>query len=609
MYKWKWKWLHQHWQMFCGSLTKRTAIFVSFITVASLVVLVLSIVLLPCLEHKAPQVLPSEASEVSPAPVESDIAAAAHQASPAKRDGAVAATGVTLRVLRLPDVTPTVPQVDIRDPAQATLNTSETQSPTQPSTVPKTLQIVTSLPETYAKIPDLLTPQLTPEVPSAVSSGRAPESATDRQLTKMMANAASTESVVSSVLPSPAATGQPAFHATQVTVQQTKMIAKEPLLVGENPPTAVVPPKTRTLMATVARGDSLSSLFSQFDLSQSDLALMLKTNKQHRHHLSRLFPKQKLEIVVNEANRLEKLVLHLDPVEALHLSRSGERFSAEVVKQPLTWHQAIAKGNINRMFYEDARKAGVSLVLIEQFIDILGWDIDFSRDVREGDQFTLIYSEPYVKQQRVGSGHILALEFINRGKPLRAVRYAFPDRHAQYFTPDGFSMRRTFLRSPVQFSRISSRFNLKRRHPVLHKVRAHRGVDYAASRGTPVKATADGRIIFVGRNGGYGRTIEIKHGASYTTLYAHLLRYKKGLQSGKRVRQGDTIGYVGKSGLATGYHLHYEFRINGVHQDPLNFDFPKGDPIEGSIKENFVATTRTLIDLLDNTPRLAALNQ
>ena len=194
---------------------------------------------------------------------------------------------------------------------------------------------------------------------------------------------------------------------------------------------------------------------------------------------------------------------------------------------------------------------------------------------------------------------MLAAEFVNRGRQIRAVRYQREDGFAQYFSPEGMSMRKAFLRTPVKFARISSRFSLSRRHPVLHKFRAHKGVDYAAARGTPVRASGNGRVIFSGRKGGYGKTLVLQHGSAYTTLYAHLNGFAKGVRKGRRVEQGQIIGYVGSTGLATGPHLHYEFRVRGVHRDPLKVKLPKAAPIPDEYREDFLAQT---------APMLAELN-
>jgi murein DD-endopeptidase MepM/ murein hydrolase activator NlpD len=226
---------------------------------------------------------------------------------------------------------------------------------------------------------------------------------------------------------------------------------------------------------------------------------------------------------------------------------------------------ANGQGTITSSLSEAGKKAHLSEELIDQLTQIFAWDIDFATNLRPGDRFTIVYERGGFN----GVDDIVAAEFVNRGKTIRAVRYIDKEGYANYYTPDGNALQKAFLTTPVDFARISSHFSLNRKHPVLNRIRAHKGVDYAARTGTPVKATGNGEIAFLGRKGGYGQAIIIKHGDRYETVYAHLSRYKSGLHEGSMVRQGEVIGYVGQTGLATGPHLHYEFRIDGMHQNPL----------------------------------------
>ena len=223
----------------------------------------------------------------------------------------------------------------------------------------------------------------------------------------------------------------------------------------------------------------------------------------------------------------------------------------------------------------DGKKAGLSEKLIIQLAKIFAWDIDFALNIQPDDQFTLIYEKLYVDGEEYDTGNILAAEFVTRGQIFRALRYLSNRGKVNYYDPEGNNLRKAFLRTPVEFTRISSRFNLRRRHPVLNRIRAHKGVDYAAPKGTPVRATGNGRIRFMGTQRGYGRVIVVQHQQKYTTLYAHLLHFDKKIRRSTTVRQGQVIGYVGKSGLASGYHLHYEFRVNKIHRNPLTVKLPK----------------------------------
>ena len=374
----------------------------------------------------------------------------------------------------------------------------------------------------------------------------------------------------------------------------------EAMAVASSEPSPAAAPTHRV---TVNRGDSLYLIFKRLGLSQRDLALMTGS-KPLAKKLARIDPRQEIELYVDAKSHLTRLVHRLDRTTSLHVSRDGDTFTFEEIVEPLEVSIATAAGIIDSSLFEAGQRAGLSDNIIMQMAEIFGWDVDFALDIRAGDRFALIFEEQFKDGERIGEGPIIAAEFTNRGRRIRAVRYVDSSNRSDYFSPDGRSMRKAFLRTPVNFTRISSRFNLSRRHPILHKIRAHRGVDYAAPRGTAVKASGDGKIIFAGRKGGYGRTVIVQHGSVYTTLYAHLSRFSKGLRSGKHVRQGQTIGYVGSTGLATGPHLHYEFRVRGVHRDPLKVELPKAAPLSRKYMADFRTKAKPLLaklDLLERT--------
>ena len=366
-----------------------------------------------------------------------------------------------------------------------------------------------------------------------------------------------------------------AFESPPINPEPTR-------LTGVEDETVDIP----THRVTVKSGDSLYLIFKRLGLPQRDLALMTGL-KPLAKKLARLAPRQEIEFYVDTQSRLTRLIHRLDRVRSLHVLRDGESFTFEEVMEPPEVSVATATGVIGRSLFVAGQRAGLSDNLIMQMAEIFGWDVDFALDIRAGDRFALVYEEQYKDGEKIGEGPIVAAEFINRSRGFRAVRYVDPSGRADYYSPDGRSMRKEFLRTPVNFTRISSRFSFSRRHPVLHKMRAHRGVDYAAPRGTAVKASGDGRVIFAGRKGGYGRTLILKHGAAYTTLYAHLSRFSKDMRKGKRVEQGQVIGYVGSTGLATGPHLHYEFRVRGVHRDPLKAKFPRAAPLAKKYMDDF----------------------
>ena len=355
---------------------------------------------------------------------------------------------------------------------------------------------------------------------------------------------------------------------------------------------------------TVSSGDSLYLIFKRLGLPQRDLALMTES-KPLAKKLARISPRQEIELYVDTESRLVRLVHRLDRIRSLHVYRDGNAFTFEEVVEPPEVSVATAAGVIDSSLFEAGQHAGLSDNVIMQMAEIFGWDVDFALDIRAGDRFALVFEEQFKDGEKIGEGPIVAAEFTNRGRRIRAVRYVDPAGRSDYFSPDGRSMRKAFLRTPVNFTRISSRFSFSRRHPILHKMRAHRGVDYAAPRGTAVKASGDGRVVFAGRNGGYGRTVILEHGSVYTTLYAHLSRISRGVRPGKRVEQGRTIGYVGSTGLATGPHLHYEFRVRGVHRDPLRVELPRAAPLPDGYMADFQEKAEPLLAKLELTARTA----
>ncbi|HEX7045361.1 MAG TPA: peptidoglycan DD-metalloendopeptidase family protein [Burkholderiales bacterium] len=256
-------------------------------------------------------------------------------------------------------------------------------------------------------------------------------------------------------------------------------------------------------------------------------------------------------------------------------------------------------GRVERSLYDAGKQAGLSDPLILALAEIFGWDIDFALDLHPGDTFGVVFEQRYWLGRKIADGPILAAEFLNQGRSHRAIAYRHRDGTLAYYTPAGRSVKRAFLRSPVKFSRVSSSFSESRYHPILKLPRAHTGVDYAAPPGTPVRATGDGRIAWLGDNESYGKTVVIDHGGTFSTLYAHLSRFRSGLKAGRRVQQGDIIGYVGSTGLATAPHLHYEFRVDGEHMDPLTFEFPEGEPLSNEDLEAFLPLAHAWVAQLE----------
>lgn len=260
-------------------------------------------------------------------------------------------------------------------------------------------------------------------------------------------------------------------------------------------------------------------------------------------------------------------------------------------------HRVISvHGTVDSSLSLAGRKAGLSDNLIMQLINIFAWDIDFATNLLHNDQFTVVYEEV-----GIGDDSIIAAEFVNKDRTLTAIRYKDNEGNINYYNPEGRPMRKAFLSAPVDFIRISSGFDTHRKHPILNRIRAHRGIDYATRTGTPVKSTGDGEVVFLGRKGGYGQVIVVKHGEHYETLYAHLADFKENLKPGDQVRQGEVIGYVGQTGLATGPHLHYEFRIDGVHHNPETLDLAQSLPLQAELLADFKAKAQPVLEQLNQT--------
>lgn len=360
----------------------------------------------------------------------------------------------------------------------------------------------------------------------------------------------------------------------------------------------------------VRNGDSLYLIFNRKRLPQTDLHHLLASGKEGKN-LKRLRPGQSISYAQNSSGQIARFHHEVDELTTVQFTRDGDGFTSKVVTREFDRHIAVKNGVIKSSLFAAAR--GVPDQVVHQFVDVLEWDIDFARDLLKGDSFSLLYEELHIDGRRVRTGDVLALEFRSRraGDPIRAFRYTDSNGDTDYFTPDGRSLRREFTRNPLRFTRISSRFSKSRLHPVLRIRRPHRGVDYAAPRGTAVRATGSGRVSFAGRKGGYGKTVLLAHGNGYSTLYAHLSRYAKGVRKGTPVRQGQIIGYVGSTGIATGPHLHYEFRINGVHRDPLTVELPRAAPLDTRELKRFRSTIGPLVARIDSlgTTQLASLDR
>ncbi|MDJ0834367.1 MAG: peptidoglycan DD-metalloendopeptidase family protein [Gammaproteobacteria bacterium] len=361
----------------------------------------------------------------------------------------------------------------------------------------------------------------------------------------------------------------------------------------------------------IKTGDTLASIFSGLGLSATTTYEVDNLNKQTKQ-LRKIRPGQNISVLMDDDKQLVSLKYMPDITQTLEVKRQEDgSLSSQLIHHPLEAIPVFRSGTINSSLFEAAADSGISENIIMELASIFGWDIDFALDIREGDQFSIVYNELYKDGDKIRDGRILAAEFINQGDTYRAVYYTDPKGDSGYFSPDGKSMRKAFLRSPVKFSRISSRFSNRRWHPILSKWRSHKGVDYAAPTGTPIRAAGDGKVNFTGTKGGYGKTVILQHGGKYTTLYAHMSRYARGMKKGKKIKQGQVIGYVGKTGLASGPHLHYEFRLNGVHRNPLTIKLPAAEPVNKAYKAHFEQETKSYLSMLElmQNQVVAQLNQ
>jgi murein DD-endopeptidase MepM/ murein hydrolase activator NlpD len=355
----------------------------------------------------------------------------------------------------------------------------------------------------------------------------------------------------------------------------------------------------RSSTLEVRRGDSLSVIFQREGIPARDIADLLAAEPLGKR-LRNIFPGHALTLDRDREGRLLKLTYAAGRLETLEFERVDSGFiSREVVREPER-AKAYGHGVIESSLFLSSQRAGLSDALTMRLAQIFQWDIDFVLDIRRGDEFHVVFEELYVDEEFIGHGNILAAEFVNRGKVHRAIRYTDANGHADYYDPNGQSMRKAFLRAPVEFSRISSNFNLNRVHPLFKRNAPHRGIDYAAPTGTPVLAAGDGRVTVASRTEPNGNYVVIQHGEQFTTKYLHLSKFGRGIRSGTRVRQGQVIGYVGATGWATGPHLHYEFLVNGVHKNPRTVPLPQAEPIPRSEMARFSERTVPLLALLDD---------
>ena len=359
---------------------------------------------------------------------------------------------------------------------------------------------------------------------------------------------------------------------------------------------SIAPPTLKNkLIHEVNRGESLSIIFEEKKVPLNTAYKIFDFDKNNI--LSSIKPGDIMEFSYIGDN-LENIRIIKDETNSILINLT-ENISIEKIKKEIQSIRSFKQGEVTTSFYKDALKEGIPDSIIMDFAYIFGWDIDFVFDVRKGDKFSVVFEADYSEGEKVSSGDIIFAEFINQNKRYIAQRFFDKDQGKQYFNEDGDNVKKAFLRAPLDFAYISSHFNPNRMHPILHKIKAHNGVDYAAKRNTPVKASGDGVISFVGFKGGYGRTIEIKHGGNIKTLYAHLEKYNSISKVGNKVRQGEIIGYVGDSGRATGPHLHFEFWQGKTRTDPVKVKLPSAKPINETQLNEFKELLETNLQKLN----------
>ena len=344
---------------------------------------------------------------------------------------------------------------------------------------------------------------------------------------------------------------------------------------------------------TIKTGDNLSTIFTSLGLN-TELHEILQLGEPVKE-LKAIYPHQKIHFYLQD-DALIKLELETSLNRQLQIIQQHDTYVVSEVIRDFEIQTQSVHAVIENSLFLAGQRAGLSDAVIMQLANIFGWDIDFVFDIRKGDSFAVLFEERYIDGVRLDTGNILAASFTNRGKTYKAVRYTDSKGQTNYYTPDGLSMRKAFLRTPLDIFRISSGFNLRRKHPIHKKIKAHRGVDYAAPTGTPVYSSGDGRVLEAGYTKANGNYVFIQHGQTYITKYIHL--HRKKVRTGQSVKQRQVIGTVGATGYATGPHLHYEFLVNGVNRNPRTVSLPKANPIPKAEKPRFNSMALALLEQL-----------
>jgi murein DD-endopeptidase MepM/ murein hydrolase activator NlpD len=353
----------------------------------------------------------------------------------------------------------------------------------------------------------------------------------------------------------------------------------------------------------VGRNDTLDAIFRRMSLNKADLAA-IRSLPGIRQSLDFLRPGDAIKLTHTDGD-IKELTRKVSETQTLDVVRQDSGFEAKMINNPVEVRVRRASATIDSSLFQAAGAVDISDMVALKLANVFAWDIDFVLDIREGDRFTAVYEQVYQDGKYLHDGEVLAAEFVNNGKTYRAVRFVSDSGSVGYYSPNGLAMRKAFLRAPVEFTRVSSAFNPHRHHPILNLIRGHMGTDYAAPTGTPVHAAGDGHVSFAGQRGGYGNAIVLAHGANISTLYGHMSRFARNVRVGTRVQQGEVIGYVGMTGLATGPHLHYEYLIGGVHRNPQTVQLPGAEPLRAQELQRFREAAAPLIAALSPPPPAA----
>lgn len=388
-------------------------------------------------------------------------------------------------------------------------------------------------------------------------------------------------------------TPQRANAASEPNVSPAPPSPPEDIAAPSPPP----PPNLETFTAEVRPGDNLSTIFHRHGLAARDLHLLVESGQLGKR-LAKLYPGYEIEFGRDAEHNLVHLEYRPGPWETVKFQRVGDEFEVSTEVNEPDAVRRYAQASIEHSLFRACQRSGLNDAFAQRLADVFKWDIDMFLDVQPNDEFHVLYEEQQLDGEFVDFGDILAAEFVNRGRSYKAVRYVDSAGNASYYSPTGKNLRKTFLRAPLDYSRISSNFSRARLHPLWKRTMPHLGVDYAAPSGTPVKAAGAGVVTVRSKTSSKGNYIVIQHGERYQTRYLHLSRFAPGIAPGKRVDQGRVIGYVGATGWATGPHLHYEFLVDGVHTNPSRVSLPPAEPIDAAERERFDASTSALLGSL-----------